>query len=185
MKKKPTYFKTRKFSLVSYLPREKIEAIININDRMISRYAYILHDKDKDEQPHFTIILYTYQATTISAVRRWFYLVDSSQNTLAQAIKDETNAYDYLTHANDPDKYQYNVKEITSKGFNFFHPEEDDDRSYKILTELYLGVPLMELARRYKKDFIYRYRAYKELLEDIKFQENLEKFKKTIDKDIF
>lgn len=186
----------RRFNICSYLNVDLFKKGLTRHLDSIQSYAYCVHDKDKKkdgspENYHVQCVLYTYNGHTFSAIRKWF---DRSQNTFTEEINDDIDAFEYLTHSNSTEnyKFKYSKEDIVSFNFDLSYIEENtNDRSYDILLQLLQGVPLRVLARRYKKDFIYRYRTYKELAEDIRFEE-LEKndfdlsedFTQLTDKDI-
>lgn len=82
-----------------------------------------LHDKDKLEdgsgktkKPHYHVILVYGSPTTYNNVKS---LTDSLNSPIPQALEQIRGYYRYLTHKDNPDKYQYDEKEIkTGGGFN-------------------------------------------------------------------
>lgn len=80
-----------------------------------------LHDRDKDptgeaKKPHYHIILCYDGPTTGSAVKR---LIDDLNQPMPLPIDSVRGLYRYFTHKDNPDKYQYKEKDITSlNGFN-------------------------------------------------------------------
>lgn len=181
----------RNFSLISYLDITKLKLVLEEHKLQIRYFAYILHDKDTTngeggellpKEPHFHLILITYNATTVSAVRRWFGgWVDSQGkdiNTLGQECKDIYNAYDYLYHRFEPDKYQYDSEDIVSNcREHFFGANSDFDNATEMLFDLVKGVSYRKMALKYGKDFIYHYNqlrtlAYDMIMEERCFGEN-------------
>ncbi len=86
--------------------------------KTIKQYAYILHDKDLGQSPHWTIYLnFGNSGVDTKQVGEWFGLQESQ----VERIKGrKTDALQYLTHSNDTQKhkYQYPVSEITAN-FDF------------------------------------------------------------------
>lgn len=86
--------------------------------KTIKQYAYILHDKDPGQSPHWTIYLnFGSSGVDTKQVGEWFGLQESQ----VEKIKGrKTDALQYLTHSNDTQKhkYQYPVSEITAN-FDF------------------------------------------------------------------
>ena len=82
-----------------------------------------LHDKDKLEdgsnkikKPHFHVIVVYGSPTTYNNVKS---LTDSLNSPIPQALEQVKGYYRYLTHKDNPDKYQYEDKDIyTGGGFN-------------------------------------------------------------------
>lgn len=187
--KSSTVQRIRKFGLVTYLDEHEVITALKKNIDKITRYAYAVHDNEKESADnHIHILLYTYHGHSYNAVRNWF---SKRQNTFAKPILDDESAVDYLTHKNEPDKVQYSDCIIQKYNFvvdNIVY----DDNGYNILQAVLDKVPLRTIAKRYGRDFIYHYRAYKELSEDILFEESREEFseqKKPVqlffDEDIF
>ena len=167
----------RSFSLVSYLSVEDFEILLHRHISDIVRYAYVVHDRDLEddmktpEQVHITCLLYTYNAHSVTAIRKWFSH-SCGQNTLAQIPDNEFNAYDYLIHANakEPNKWHYDESDIVKYNFNLEDLEQDDN-GFAPLQMLLDGVDKRIVAKRFGRDFIYHYHAYKALAEDILFEE--------------
>lgn len=86
--------------------------------KTIKQYAYILHDKDPGQSPHWTIYLnFGSSGVDTKQVGDWFGLQESQ----VEKIKGrKTDALQYLTHSNDTQKhkYQYPISEITAN-FDF------------------------------------------------------------------
>lgn len=80
-----------------------------------------LHDKDKDpngaiKKSHYHIILCYNAPTTGKNVKS---LVDELNQPIPLPIDSVRGLYRYFTHKDNPDKYQYDEREITSlNGFN-------------------------------------------------------------------
>lgn len=98
-----------------YLNEEKIkDALITLSDK-ISKYCYILHDKDKMatgvcKTAHFHIFLQFNKNTDVKTVAKAF---DIKENYVKKIMAGSYNAaIPYLIHANAPDKFQYDVEEV-------------------------------------------------------------------------
>lgn len=80
-----------------------------------------LHDKDKDptggpKKPHYHIILCYEGPTTGGAVKR---LTDDLGQPIPLPVDSVRGLYRYFTHKDNPDKYQYDEREITTlNGFD-------------------------------------------------------------------
>lgn len=82
-----------------------------------------LHDKDKHEdgsgrtkKPHYHVIVIYGSPTTYNNVKN---LTDSFNAPIPQALEQVRGYYRYLTHKDNPDKFQYDEKDIvTGGGFN-------------------------------------------------------------------
>lgn len=80
-----------------------------------------LHDKDIDptgepKKPHYHVIVVYGSPTTYNNVKS---LTDRLQQPIPQALEQVRGYYRYLTHKDNPDKYQYDESDIqTFNGFN-------------------------------------------------------------------
>ena len=80
-----------------------------------------LHDKDinatgEPKKAHYHIILCYDGPTTFNAVKR---LTDALNSPIPQPLEQIKGYYRYLTHKDNPEKYQYDEKDIsTINGFN-------------------------------------------------------------------
>jgi hypothetical protein len=82
-----------------------------------------LHDKDivnetseEEKKPHWHVLVNFNGPTTYSNVKS---ITDSLKQPIPEPINNMRGYYRYLTHKDDPDKYQYNEKDIeTLNGFN-------------------------------------------------------------------
>ena len=80
-----------------------------------------LHDKDinptgEPKKPHYHIILVYSGPTTYNAVAKFTAKLNA---TIPQDLESVRGMYRYFTHKDNPEKYQYDDKEITTlNGFN-------------------------------------------------------------------
>ena len=77
-----------------------------------------LHDKDKDpdgkpKKPHYHIMLCFPGPTTYNVVKS---ICDELNQPIPQAIESVRGYYRYFTHMDNPDKYQYDQKDIVNLG---------------------------------------------------------------------
>lgn len=187
---KPRPARSRYFSLVTYLSEEQIKATMDHYKDYIDSALYILHDKDivqkTDDtagdllkEAHTHILLRSYEATTASAVKKWFMRFRFSDengliNTMVEICDSVGSARDYLTHKNDPDKYQYSTADVLEFGRGwecFNHASRCADDCLDIIDRLSEGASLRQLVREYGRDFVYNYRAYDHMARLIDRQE--------------
>lgn len=86
--------------------------------KTIKKWAYILHDKDKDATPHYDIYLnFGDTGVESSEVAKWFGLQESQIEKVKGRAQDMLL---YLIHGNDSQrhKYQYSPDEVTAN-FDF------------------------------------------------------------------
>ncbi|MBQ9801917.1 MAG: hypothetical protein IJW51_02460 [Clostridia bacterium] len=96
--------------------------------RTIKKWAYILHDKDKDSLPHYHIYLnFGSSGVDSKLVAEWFGLQESQ---VQKIIGRATDMLQYLTHSNDSqkNKHQYAPSEVVAN-FDF----ESEIQKSKIL----------------------------------------------------
>lgn len=96
--------------------------------RTIKKYAYILHDKDRDVAPHYHIYLnFGSSGVDSKIVAQWFGLQESQINRIQGRA---TDMLQYLTHSNESqkNKYQYSPSEVVAN-FDF----EEEIKKSKIL----------------------------------------------------
>lgn len=177
--------KNRNFSLVTYLTEQQIKAVIEKHNNQVKAYAYILHDKDITEEGsskknHYHLLIALVNATSISGIKKWFSgFTDSTGmevNTMCQITNDICGSFDYLTHNTEgaklDGKYLYNDSEV--KGFNLEYFKDislqNVDNLTLALQEMFEGVPLEEIFKKYGRDFIIHYGHIKDLFNDIQNQ---------------
>lgn len=88
----------------------------------IIQYAYIIHDKDIQEEdtetykagdlkaPHIHLLMKFNAPQHVECIPRWFGLDEQ----FGQKVHSWEKALKYLIHKEDPDKYQYDPKEVTA-----------------------------------------------------------------------
>lgn len=99
-----------------------------------------LHDKDKDptgepKKAHYHIILTYPGPTTFNAVRAF---TDSLKQPIPQPLESVQGYYRYLTHEDNPDKYQYDKSDIVPiNGFDVHdYIEISKTEAMKILKDI-------------------------------------------------
>lgn len=174
--------RSRNFTLTTYLSETQLQIVLLEHSTQIKVFAYALHDKDKNEdgslkEPHIHVILCLYNATTLTAVRRWFkgYIdTDGKEiNTLGQICKDIFNSYDYLTHSTlkaiEERKYQYSKDIVKSNDYKYFRADETSeyDNMTLAIIDMLNNVPLKILFKKYGRDFIIHYSSCSKIVGDI------------------
>ena len=140
-----------------------------------SHWAYILHDCD-DCEPHYHILLHYSNSRTGLSVLRDFI---GYQNTRVEKCISPIACYEYLTHKNCPEKYQYAISRVISHNpvyWERFLPSVRDRTTDKVDTDfiedLLFGVELnyLEMAKKYGRDFIKNWRSYEDFREQCLWQ---------------
>lgn len=149
----------RWFAVVSYCPdTDTLLADLMAHQRSIRAYALIKHDKDETDTHHH-IVIRTYNVWSCLAVAKWFS--HEGENAFAQFAIDREGIIDYLTHEHNADKANYDKSDIIFSGMSDLLPQESGvDESMCIINDILSGVSVLELVRRYGRDFIYHNRYY-------------------------
>ena len=84
----------------------ELKAILVNNGSTFKHYAYILHDKDNEEQPHYHLCLEYKNARTFTQVKSMF------EGAHVEDMEYKNMSYQYLIHKNDPEKYQYPIDNV-------------------------------------------------------------------------
>ena len=103
--------------------------------KSIKKYAFILHDKDVKEDGtskklHVHLLLYFGNPLPLENIVKWFEHIGVLKENLGP-IHNWVSALEYLTHKNEPDKYQYNEEDITAN-FDFKQEIENKKRNSNV-----------------------------------------------------
>lgn len=162
--------RTRLWSIIAY-PTEADLFRLTMSDR-INYYAYIIHDKDvlpdgSPKEKHAHILLSLANSKTFSQVIGWLKrdVFCSGSNIFAQPIRSRESAQRYLTHADNPEKYQYSKDQIVTNNALYWEEpgdpsgESPEEANERFLHDLMFCNPV-ELARRYGRDYIKNFDRY-------------------------
>lgn len=155
------------FKGITYISEETLRKKLSHKD--VKHWAYILHDKDKNEdgtekEPHRHILVTVKANKSIEAMRRIFESEEG--NTLFKPIEDIQHDYRYLTHKDDPEKYQYNVDEVRHSTLDYWEKVSKDEETESRSNEDFINDlenPKMTrrmLAIKWGRDYMKNYRAY-------------------------
>lgn len=187
--------RVRHFDIVFYGTVSELLKIIHTYRERIVRYAFILHDKDvytedkfEDDgvtllhkagdikNNHFHVIVSFYNACTLKACYKIF--TTENDKPRIYSVGDMQTVYEYLTHKNDPDKYQYSKTKICSDDLQFFEKlckvgekSESDNKAEKIIEDLLINIPTRVMVSRYGRDFVIHMSQYLDVVSKIKFEE--------------
>lgn len=109
--------------------------------RVVSKYAWILHDKDKkngvDVVDHGHVMVQFKQPIKTGTICNKFGI---RENQIEKIKGTWADALDYLTHANAPDKYQYDVSEVHAN-FDWETEARDSTHNQRVrLSEVLQGI---------------------------------------------
>lgn len=165
---------SRKWSIMTYLRPTDIAKVFDDKCDKVRAYAYCTHDKDENTEPHTHVIVWLNTPYPSSSIKNWFRGEDVKgelANTLAEPCKDIAAMFRYLTHKDNPDKYQYGDDDVICSDPSMFEDDVQTDDTWTAVDDLLNGVPLKEVARRYGRDFIYHYSHIRQLVNDIRMEE--------------
>lgn len=135
--------KTRKWWFILYPESAPSDWVDIIKSKMIQFAVSPLHAFDKQQdgslkKPHYHVMLYYgHGSTTYNHVLE---LTRSLNQPIPQPYDSFKGAFEYLSHKNDPDKYQYNPDEI--KLYNGFVPPKSDNQGAS-----HMKVEIIQFAR--------------------------------------
>lgn len=138
------------FNIVTYVT--DINSILDFCS-FTFKYAYILHDKDLNKSPHYHIVCSFKQNKSFESVRKLF---PDNQNTIVKKLIDKYGAFEYLTHKNDPDKFQYSDDLVVTNDLKYFsRPLSKEFSNEQFLFDICFSVlSQYDLALRYGRDYI-------------------------------
>lgn len=170
----------RLHSLITYADEKDIQNVIFNHSSSIRSYAYIHHNRDKTE-PHYHLVIRTYDAWTQTQLLKWFDNLKLSKNvnTFYEEGGDIGGLHTYLQHKDlksiEAGKEQYELEEIKDFGLFAEYTEKDSyDGTYEIINAMLNGVPTRTLVRRYGKQLIYHYSQFVAVRDAITQEDHLE-----------
>ena len=136
----------------------------------VEHYAYIYHNSD-DSEPHYHFLLCLVRSRRLSDVLNSIKK-EGSSNVLLESCSSPSSVVRYFVHADNPEKFQYSVDSIVSDtSLTYFdslsrekHAKEDN--VLNAFSDLIDGIPVVECAKKYGRDFIIHYTHIKSLLLD-------------------
>lgn len=158
--------KTRFISLITYHDAKTIEVILNDKKNMVVGYCYILHDKDLKEdgsikEPHIHLCIRLTTSREPEEICRWFKI--NEINTFAERVFSRAEVINYLTHKNNPEKFQYPIESIVNRnGIESF--AENGNDALEMYLDAFNGIIPREMVRKYGRDFLYHHKQIYELV---------------------
>lgn len=151
-----------RWSLVVYGNEEDVLKVCRVSQH----YAYIMHDKEEKEI-HWHLLCTFKVWKSLASIKS---IIDNGQNVLGEEIHDKQAAFRYLTHKDNPEKYQYDEEEIKSDDKGFWRGEEQGD-VVELIDDIIEGMSFRDMAIKYGKDFVKNYRAYAHYAALVEVQE--------------
>lgn len=169
--------RTRYVFILTYASEQEINEALKKQEHKIRAYAYITHDKDTDpngelKQEHRHVLITLHNATTPNAVIKWFKK-HTTQNVFAEPVEHGiASAYDYLTHANDPNKYQYSADDIKHGNLDYWlsikDDKDDDNIALLIIDDLTRGTSYYDMTIRYGREWVVNHERYEMMYRKIR-----------------
>lgn len=160
------------FRIITYAREEEFQNLLKYG----TKWEYIFHDKDTKEdgtlkEPHWHINIILREWKTIKGVCN---LIEGSQNSLAIPMNDKREAHEYLTHKNDPDKFQYNenlIKSSEKKLWEEIDSKADENERFIEILESQT-MTLREKAIRLGRDYMKNYYKYQSFINEMREEES-------------
>lgn len=171
----------KQIAIMTYAPIAQVKTILEKKRGAYTAFALIQHDKDKAPKHCHIFIKFNCERRGTD-ILKWFDLCCDENgeivNTRFEQVHSEKGLLDYLTHSNTPEKHPYEEKEIIYSDENAREELLKEcvvDNGYGALEDMLTGVKLKEIARKWGRDFIRYYTAYKLLANDIRLEESDER----------
>lgn len=164
----------RRLFIRTYSPVNNVRAFLAKQDRNIQSFAYIEHNKDVNEDgtsktSHIHLLVYSKDGIRLTSLVPYF-----TENTRLEIPINTFSAFQYLTHANDPSKYQYSPYEVVKHSTAGFYSvasenaeQEAKEEANRIWLEDVQSLPRKELAIKYGRDYVRNEDRYRYFVNDI------------------
>lgn len=135
-------------------------------------YVYIYHDKD-DNEPHYHVLIALKNAKTFSALRSY---CSGLQNFFAEPVRDKFACFRYLTHKDDPDKFQYDDSCLISNDIKYWQNlsdapvASDGELALSMLHDIIDRKPFSYMVLTYGRDYLKNKRTYEECASCLRFE---------------
>lgn len=180
----------RNFTIVSYSNEEELYAMIRNIHARVRAFAYVIHDRDiyledrldndgnvvtragELERVHIQMCLVLFNGASVSAVRKLFS--DSVNTAQVQVVTDMRSMFRYLTHKDNPEKFQYSDDDIRTNDIDYFRNLERfgdkrnvDNIAECIINDLINHVSPRLMLHRYGRDYVIHREMYKSMVDEI------------------
>lgn len=161
--------KSRNFFVRTYNSLQTVESMLANKTETIKHCHYIVHNQDLVKSRHIHLVIVTVGVTTADTIYGWFKdcLDDNNRygNTFVQYANDIRYCYQYLVHANDPEKERYDVAEIRHMGssracIEAIESIPEFSASARCYKEYVSGASPKYLAQKYGAVFLRNYMNY-------------------------
>lgn len=173
------------FELVVYYSNCIIDDIIK-NDKNICHYAYIYHDKDyhpKDtiingvnvslqpKEKHYHLLINYKNAKTFNACLTQFTIPSYTTRVIPCLEKNKQDRFEYLTHSNDLDKFQYDKSLIITDNANFWNSvsSSSTEKVCNLIDDIISNKPLRYMLETYGRDYVINYDKYHKFALELRY----------------
>ena len=171
----------KEIAIMTYAKLSQVKLILQNKKNSYTAYALIEHDKDQTDTHCHLFIKFNSERRGVD-IQKWFEnctdVNDKPANTRFENVKSKKGLIDYLTHKNNADKAQYDESKIIwsdENGKEQLLKESEEDNGYNALEKMLNQIPLRQIAKEHGRDFIRYYNSYKQLRDDIMYQERQKK----------
>lgn len=159
--------------------------------RLTKHYCYILHDKDPQSPHYHMIATFTKNKSVNSvfdAIKKCKVIHGDEQNAFVEYTAEVCGAYDYLTHKNAPEKFQYSADDIVHSSIPYwknrvttaFSEDRKQEETGELLRDLF-NLNHLQLAMRYGRDYIINCKKYQEFKKILVEEIDIEELRRFID----
>lgn len=148
------------FDLITYISKDILQYLLDTNTN-IKHYAYAYHDKDNCE-PHFHLLVNYKNAKTFNACLTDFTIPNVTTRCIPIEEKNKVERYEYLTHKNNLDKFQYNDNIVITDNSNFWLncSTANNEKTLSLLEDLVQKKSFRYMVETYGRDFVINYERY-------------------------
>lgn len=168
--------RSRNVELIIY-DKDILDQKLDILNTFVCEYAYILHDKDIDDngeliKPHYHLRIFGVNQKSVSA---WADFLQVKENEI-QFLENKRRAIRYLIHLDSPKKYQYNSLDIITNIYgieDYFTQDKQEECTQLQNIFAYISEIRGYIYFREIKDYVLQnnywssYRRYYSIIKDV------------------
>lgn len=162
-----------------------IADLVDLCDLNCSHYALSLHNKDTDndgtlKKEHIHCILRFGKQYTCKKIMALFG--EKMARPFVFVEEELCRYYDYLTHKRDKDKYQYPQDQVVTDDLQYWvreyenhtrDPPNEKNIAEQIIDDIIATVPSRDLVRKYGREVVINYKAYRAFAGMVYYEESL------------
>lgn len=162
--------------------KEELDRCIDIVETEYIDYAYILHDKDIDDEgkikkPHYHFRVFAVYQRTITAWATFFKVMPND----IQILENKRRSIRYLIHMDSPKKYQYSLLDVVTNivDIDYYFNEDKSSEDTQLQNIFgYISAIQTYIYFREIKDYVLQnnywgaYRRYYSIIKDVIIEHN-------------